>query len=183
MFGNKKMYKKGLADAMQAYEAFGRKQEAALEHMREEVRKGNRQLEAAISDLGEDLNGIYGYLTSKEKAALYHLSTPMDIKDLEDEEKRLLLAIFYQLSFDEGDGVTDAQRSYIRSVQKYLEITNPQTEAELSAVGDIDSLETQKSFLQVVLEFLYLQEGRRAERCAGGFPGMLLCQPETGGLD
>ena len=159
MFGNKKMYKKGLADAMQAYEAFGRKQEAALEHMREEVRKGNRQLEAAISDLGEDLNGIYGYLTSKEKAALYHLSTPMDIKDLEDEEKRLLLAILYQLSFDEGDGVTDAQRSYIRSVQKYLEITNPQTEAELSAVGDIDSLETQKSFLQVVLEFLYLQEG------------------------
>lgn len=159
MFGNKKMYKRGLADAMQAYEAFGRKQEAALEHMREEVRKGNRQLEAAISDLGEDLNGIYGYLTSKEKAALYHLSTPMDIKDLEDEEKRLLLAILYQLSFDEGDGVTDAQRSYIRSVQKYLEITNPQTEAELSAVGDIDSLETQKSFLQVVLEFLYLQEG------------------------
>lgn len=159
MFRNKKMYKKGLADAMQAYEAFGRKQEAALEHMREEVRKGNRQLEAAISDLGEDLNGIYGYLTSKEKAALYHLSTPMDIKDLEDEEKRLLLAILYQLSFDEGDGVTDAQRSYIRSVQKYLEITNPQTEAELSAVGDIDSLETQKSFLQVVLEFLYLQEG------------------------
>ena len=29
----------------------------------------------------------------------------------------------------------------------------------MSAVGDIDSLETQKSFLQVVLEFLYLQEG------------------------
>lgn len=158
MFGRKKMYKKGLADAMQAYEAFGRKQEAALEHMREEVRKGNQQLETALSDLGEDLNGIYDHLTSQEKAALYHLSTPMDIKEMEDEEKRLLLAVLYQLAFDEGDGVTDSQRGYIRSVQKYLEITNPQTEAELFAVGDVDSLETQKAFLQVVLEFLYLQD-------------------------
>ena len=30
MFGRKKMYKKGLVDAMQAYEAFGKKQEDAL---------------------------------------------------------------------------------------------------------------------------------------------------------
>lgn len=158
MFGRKKMYKKGLADAMQAYEAFGRKQEAALSHMREEVLKGNQKLETALFDLGEDLDGIYDYLTSKEKATLYHLSTPIDIKELENEEKRLLLAILYQLSFDEGNSVTDSQQGYIRSIQKYLEITNPQTEADLSTVGDIDSLETQKAFLQVVLEFLYLQD-------------------------
>ena len=39
MFGNKKMYKKGLADAMQAYEGFSEKQKAALEQMRREPEK------------------------------------------------------------------------------------------------------------------------------------------------
>lgn len=45
----------------------------------------------------------------------------------------------------------------MRSVQRYLEITNPQTEADLSVVEDIDSGEVQRAFLQVVLEFFYLQ--------------------------
>ena len=162
MFGRKKMYKKGLADAMSAYEAFGKKQEAAIAHMREEVRSGNQKLEEALNEaidsLGGNINGLYDYLSSKEKAALYHLCTPLDIKDLSDEEKRLLLAVLYQLAYDEGEQVTSAQRGYIRSVQRYLEITNPQTEADLSVVGDIDSLETQKAFLQVALEFFYLQD-------------------------
>ena len=70
MFGRKKMYKKGLADAMQAYEAFGKKQEAALNQMREEVRAGQKKLETALTDLGEEIYGIYDYLTSQEKAAL-----------------------------------------------------------------------------------------------------------------
>lgn len=158
MFGRKKMYKKGLSDAMQAYEGFAAKQQAALEELRSEVKAGRKSLEEALTNLGNDINGIYDYLTSQEKAALYHLSTPMDIKELEDAEKRLLLAVLYQLADDEGDDVTEAQRAYIRSVQKYLEIRNPQPFAELSVVGDIDSLDIQKAFLQVCLEFFYLQD-------------------------
>lgn len=162
MFGRKKMYKKGLADAMQAYEAFGKKQEAAIAHMREEIRKGQKLEEAlndTIASLGDDIAGLYDYLNAQEKRALYHLSTPLDIKDLDKEEQQYLLAILYQLASDEGDLLTDYQRMFIRSVQRYLEITNPQTEADLSAVGDIDSLEVQKAFLQTVLEFFYLQDG------------------------
>lgn len=162
MFGRKKMYKKGLADAMQAYEAFGKKQEAAIAHMREEIRKGQKLEEAlndTIASLGDDIAGLYDYLNAQEKKALYHLSTPLDIKDLDKEEQQYLLAILYQLASDEGDLLTDYQRMFIRSVQRYLEITNPQTEADLSAVGDIDSLEVQKAFLQTVLEFFYLQDG------------------------
>lgn len=162
MFGRRKMYKKGLADAMQAYEAFGKKQEAAIAHMREEIRKGQKLEEAlndTIASLGDDIAGLYDYLNAQEKKALYHLSTPLDIKDLDKEEQQYLLAILYQLASDEGDLLTDYQRMFIRSVQRYLEITNPQTEADLSAVGDIDSLEVQKAFLQTVLEFFYLQDG------------------------
>ena len=95
MFGRKKMYKQGLAHAMQAYEGFAEKQKAALDVLRQEVRAGNMRLEEALSGLGEDINGVYDYLTSKEKAALYQLSTPLDLKELEDEERRLLLAVLY----------------------------------------------------------------------------------------
>lgn len=159
MFGRKKMYKKGLADAMQAYEAFGKKQEEALTFMREEVRSGNKELKDALAGLGEDLNGIYQYLNAQEKAALYQLSTPMDIKELDDTEKRFLLAVLYQLAENEGSALTDDQRAYIRSIQKYLELTNPQTFADLSAIENIDSIDVQKTFLRVVLEFFYLQDG------------------------
>ena len=163
MFGNKKMYKKGLADAMQAYEGFSEKQKAALEQMRREVDNGNKKLEDALAGLGDELNGIYQYLNAKEKAALYHLNTPLDIKKLELEEQQLLVAVLYQLAEDEDMRLNDNQRNYIRSVQRYLGITNPQTSADLSVVGDIDSLDVQKAFLQVVLEFFYLPTRNRPQ--------------------
>ena len=37
-------------------------------------------------------------------------------------------------------------------------ITNPQTFADLSAIENIDSIDVQKAFLRVILEFLYLQD-------------------------
>ena len=114
MFGRKKMYKKGLVDAMQAYEAFGKKQEDALAYMREEVRSGNKELKEALAGLGDELNGIYKYLNAQEKAALYQLSTPMDLKELDDADKRLLLAVLYQLAENEESALTDNQRAYIR---------------------------------------------------------------------
>lgn len=156
MFGNKKMYKKGLADAMQAYEGFSEKQQAALEQLRRQVASGT---DAAFDGLSEDLNGIYQYLGSQEKAALYQLDKQMDLKELEDQERRLLLAVLYQLAEDEGGEVTEAQRAFIRSVQRYMEVANPQTGVDLSVVGEIDSLDVQKLFLRVVLEFFYLRDG------------------------
>lgn len=159
MFGRKKMYKKGMEDAMHAYESFGKKQEEALEKIREEVQSGNKKFEDMITSLGEDLIGIYDFLSSKEKAALYQLCTPKDIKDLGEEEKRVLVAVLYQLANEEGIlAVTENQKKYIRSVQKYLEIINPQTSINLNVVGDIDSVDDQKAILQTVLEFYYLQD-------------------------
>lgn len=159
MFGRKKMYKKGVEDAMHAYEQFGKKQEEALEKIREEIQVGNKKFEDMITSLGDDLIGVYDFLSGKEKAALYQLCTPKDIKDLGEEEKRVLVAVLYQLADEEGAwGLTDNQKKYIRSVQKYLEITNPQTSIDLNVVGDIDSVDDQKAIMQTVLEFYYLQD-------------------------
>lgn len=158
MFGNQKMYKRGLADSLKAVEGFSEKQQAALEKLRQEVASGGKRLEDALAGLGDELNGIYDYLNGREKAALYRLETPMDLKELEAPERQLLIAVLYQLADDEGDRLTDDQRAFIRSVQRYLEVTNPQTSADLAVVGDIDSLDVQKAFLRVALEFFYLQE-------------------------
>ena len=160
MFGQKKLYKKGITDAMQAYEGFGEKQTDALKKIIEKFHDNNKRVSIRLDGFGEEINSIYNYLTSQEKAMLYSLNgTSVDLQDLATEEKTLLLAVLYQLAADEGDALTEDQRAFLRSVQRYLGVTNPQMTVNLDAVENIDSLETQKAFLRVVLEFFYLQDG------------------------
>lgn len=164
MFGRHKMYKKGMADAMGAYEAFSQKQEAALSRMREEIRQGNESIESELNKVisqlvasGNSINGIYDYLDSKEKSALLHLNPPVDIRTLDPQYKQFLLAVLFQLA-DNMHTMTTLQKKYLRSVMKCLEIINPQTSANLPDVGEIDSLEVQKAIYQAALEFFYLQD-------------------------
>ena len=182
MFGNRKMYKRGLADAMQGIAGFSEKQQAALEKLRQDVESGGKRLEDALTGLGDEINGIYQYLNSREKAALYRLETSLDLKDLEEPEQQLLLAILYQLADDEGNKVTDNQRTFIRSIQRYMGITNPQTSADLTAVGDIDSLDVQKTFLRVALEFFYLQEGEEITEDQEDFLGNFSVNKKQAGI-
>lgn len=147
----KKDYKKGMADAMEAYQSFGEKQEAATRHVGQEVEKTAQK----VDKLGGKIGEITDYITDKEKAVLYKLNTPVDIADLDDAEKRILMAVLYQLSADE-DEVTEEQQNYVRAVQQYLKIYNPQTEIDLSAVENIEDISAQKAVLQCALEFFRL---------------------------
>lgn len=148
---SRKDYKKGMADAMTAYEAFGEKQEEAIRYVGAEIER----TAGKVDRLGGKIGEIADYITDQEKAALYKLNTPVDIADLDDAEKRILLAVLYQLSADE-DEVTEEQQNYIRAVQQYLKIYNPQTEIDLSAVENIEDISAQKAVLQSVLEFFRL---------------------------
>ena len=69
---SRKDYKKGMADAMGAYEAFGEKQEAAIRHVEGEVEKAAEK----VNKLGGKIGEIADYITDQEKAALYKLNTP-----------------------------------------------------------------------------------------------------------
>lgn len=148
---SKKDYQKGMADAMEAYEAFGQKQEAAIRNIEEKVTQAGEK----VGKLGDKIGEISDYITEQEKAALYKLNTPVDIADLEKAEKRILLAVLYQLSADESE-VTEEQQNYIRAVQQYLQIYNPQTTIDLEVVENIEDISAQKAVLQSVLEFFYL---------------------------
>lgn len=159
MFGNKKMYKRGMEDALKANEGFSQKQQEALEELRRQVKAGQVTIEEGLANLGEDIHGLYDYLDAKEKAALYHLSTPLDIRTMEQNERQLLVAVLCQLANDEGSDLTELQQTYLRGVQRYVGITTPQAALDdMSVVGEIDSGAAQRAIMQTVLEFLYLQD-------------------------
>lgn len=150
-------YKKGIADAAKAYEAFGEKQEAALNHILEEVRQGKKTLETAIAELNGNLNGLYDHLKSKEKASLYTVYTPFDIKELGDQERLFLLGALLRLTVDKSPN--ENQQNYIRAVQKYLEVKEPPFGVDPMAIENIENIPSQKAILQTVLEYLRLQDG------------------------
>lgn len=152
-----KKYKKGMADAAKAYEAFGKKQEDALKHILEEVREGKRNLEDALKDLDGNINNLYDYLQSKEKANLYTVYTPFDIKDLDSEEKLFLLGAL--LSLVKDNEPNENQQKFIRSIQKYLDIKELPFDVDPLAIENIENISSQKAIYQVVLEYLILQDG------------------------
>lgn len=81
LFGHRKMYKKGIADALKANGGFAKKQQDAIAHLNDKLSSVTQKLDNAIEGVEHGVNGIYEYLDSHEKAALYQLTTPTDIKE------------------------------------------------------------------------------------------------------
>lgn len=152
-----KKYKKGMADAAKAYEAFGNKQEEALKHILNEVREGKRDLEDIIKGLDGNINNLYDYLLSKEKANLYTVYTPFDIQNLDEHEKLFLLGAILSLTVDNAPN--EHQQKYIRSIQKYLDIKELPFDVNPLAIENIENTTSQKAIYQVILEYLILQDG------------------------
>lgn len=152
-----KKYKKGMKDTAKAYEAFGKKQEKALEVILEELRSGNIDIKTAIDNLDGNINSLYEYLNSQELARLYTVYTPFDIKNLNDNEKLFLSGALLKLTIDKVP--TDEQQNYLRAVLKYLELKEPPFGVDLFAIENITDTNTQKAIYQTILEYLILQDG------------------------
>lgn len=152
-----KKYKKGMADAAKAYEAFGQKQADAIKHILEEVRQGKRDLESVLRELNGNIDGLYDYIDSKEKAHLYSVYTPFDISNLDKNNRLFLVGVLYRLTMDKVPN--ENQQNYIRAVQKYLEVNEPPIGVDPMYIETIEDIPTQKAILQTVLEYLRLQDG------------------------
>ncbi len=152
-----KKYKKGMADAAKAYEAFGKKQEDAINQILEEVRKQGGDFAETIKSLNVNIDGLYDYLQSKEKAQLYTVYTPFDIKDLDKEEQLFLIGALFRLTTDKAPN--EHQQDYLRSIQRYLDIKEPPFGTDPLAIENIEDIPAQKAILQAVMEYLYLQDG------------------------
>lgn len=155
MFNRK--YKKGLADAAKAYEAFGKKQGEALKHILEEMRQGKRDMESVLRELNGNVDGLYDYINSKEKANLYSVYTPFDIKKLDKHARLFLVGTLFALTTDRVPN--ENQQNYIRAVMNYLEIKDPPFGTNPLAIENIEDIPTQKAIFQTIMEYLRLQDG------------------------
>ncbi len=152
-----KKYKKGMADATKAYEKFGEKQEEAIKFILNEIREGRCSFDEAFIRLEGSINHLYNYLTDREKAKLFDMCTPNDIKKLDDTEKLVLVSLLFKLTLEKIP--TPNQQKYFTAVQMYLNVKEPSITINISAIDNIDSVSTQKAFYQVILEYLILQDG------------------------
>jgi hypothetical protein len=145
MFGSKK-FQKGMEAGAKPFEAKFQQYKEAFERV-----QGNMMVEQnKIMSVAESL---LDNVEATQRERLYGLNTQTDIKTLKSECKEILIATLYTLSSKSSN---EFQQSYLRSVQKYLEIKNPQTFIEFSAIENIDSQNAQKAIFQSCVEYLLL---------------------------
>lgn len=147
---SRKDYKQGAADAMNAYEAFARKQEEATRHVGDQIGR----LSDDVAELGKSVGFISDYITDKEKQALYQANMPLDIAELDETDQYLLVAVLYELAQQEPP--TEEQQNYIRAVQKYLKVRDVQRNIDLAVVENIPDTATIIAVMQAVMEYFYL---------------------------
>lgn len=146
---SKSVFNKGMVAGARPFEEKFQKQAEKFETIAKNI---NQKLD----DMSEMNDFIINELNTMEKKRLYDLNTVVDIAELGEDEKELLLAVLYTLA-NMSEQITPYQQTFLRSVKNYLQITNGQTVVDLAAIENMESINDQKAILQVVMEFLFLQ--------------------------
>ena len=147
----------GKKDFKHGMEAGAKPFEEKFKQVSEAVERVGAGLNQKLDDIKGTMNAVIDDLSSIQKKELYDLNTQFDIKEFEQPDKELLIAGLYTLSAM-SDNLTDYQQAFIRSVQKYVDVTTPQTSVDLSiAIENVNSLPTQKAIMQAFMEYLFLE--------------------------
>jgi len=144
----RKDFQKGMEAGAKPFEEKFKQQADAINRVSDRIESGINKIDGVVEVVIDELSSI-------QKKELYDLNTQFDIKKMEDFEKELLLACLYTLA---GDNANENQQAYIRSVQKYLNIKNPQTKIDLSGIENIETIASQKAIYQTISELLFLQK-------------------------
>ncbi|MCM3031502.1 hypothetical protein [Niallia sp. MER 6] len=146
---SRKDFYKGMEAAAKPFEEKFQKQSQAFEELAQSI---NNKLD----DFSFTNDRIIDELNAMEKKRLYDLNTLIDIANLGDDEKELLMAILYTL-VDMTEYVTEYQQAFLRSVKNHLQVIGRQSSIDLSVIENIENLNDQKAILQTVMEFLFLE--------------------------
>lgn len=145
----RKDFNKGMEAGAKPFEEKFKKQEQAFKNSTSEINRKIDGINDVTDEIIKDLNSI-------EKKRLYDLNTIVDISELGNDEKELLIAVLYTLA-DMTDYVTAYQQLFLRSVKKYLKAKTVQTLTSLSVIENVENINDQKAILQTVMEFLFLE--------------------------
>jgi hypothetical protein len=143
-----KDFKKGIEAGAKPFEDKFKQHSEALTRVADKTETG-------IESVRGVMNAVIDDMTALEKKRLYDLNTQFDIKTLEDEEKELLLAVLFTLAKDDAN---ENQQAFVRSVKKYLDIKNPQTDIDPAGIENIENLTAQKALFQTFAEFCFLEQ-------------------------
>lgn len=121
----------------------------------DDLKKSTEKINEKFNQFDEINDTIIDGMNSIEKKQLYDLNTLIDIKELGEDEKEILMAVLYTIS-NSMDKINEYQQLFIRSVKEYLEIYNPPVNIDLMVIDNVENLNDQKAILQVVMEFLFL---------------------------
>ncbi|WP_066894680.1 hypothetical protein [Clostridium nigeriense] len=147
-----KDFKRGMeAGAKPFYEKFN--------EVSEVTKKIGKEINTKIDSLDEVVDVIIDDLTSMKKKEIYDLNTKLDINEcLDNEEKELLSALLINISNLWATN-NSYQQKFIRSVNSYIGVKNPQVSIDLSSIENIENLNSQKAIFQVITEYLFLEYG------------------------
>lgn len=145
----RKDFNKGMEAGAKPFKEKFKKQEEAFKNSTSEINRKIDGINDVTDEIIKDLNSI-------EKKRLYDLNTIVDISELGNDEKELLIAVLYTLA-DMTDYVTAYQQLFLRSVKKYLKAKTVQTLTSLSVIENVENINDQKAILQTVMEFLFLE--------------------------
>lgn len=145
----RKDFEKGMKAGAGPFKEKFQEQSRNLQDMAQNINKKMDNINSITDNIIHDLN-------STEKKRLYDLNTIVDIAELGNDEKELLIAILFKLA-NMKDNVTEYQKSFLRSVKNYLKINNVQTSIDLSVIENVENINDQKAILQTVMEFLFLK--------------------------
>jgi hypothetical protein len=150
--GGTNKYKKGMSAGAKPFEAVFAKQVEAYNRDRKTLNDWlKKDMEMSIK--------ILNSIEATERERLYGLYTQTDIKELKSEYKEILIATLYTLSSESSN---EFQRSFNRSVQKYIDIKTPQVFIDFSGIRKIDSINAQEAIFQSCVEYLFLGNGDSA---------------------
>jgi hypothetical protein len=143
-----KDFKKGMEAGAKPFEDKFKQHSEALTRVSNKVETGIESVRGVMNALTDDM-------TALEKKRLYDLNTQFDIKTLQDEEQELLLAVLFTLAQEDAN---ENQQAFVRSVKKYLDIKNPQTDIDPAGIENIENLTAQKALFQAFAEFCFLEQ-------------------------
>lgn len=154
----------GRKDFNKGMEAGARPFEDKFRQTAQKEREWKKIFDERFDEVHETVEAALDEMDSMQKAKFYQNHTIVDIGNLEQNDREILLSLLFTLS-ETQDEVSDWQQLFLRSVKKYLENAEEDKkpinwsvlkDGDWSIIETIDGIDETKAIAQVVMEFLFL---------------------------
>lgn len=134
-------------------------QKKAEQKVREKELKAQKaaaqKLENRLNDQDETIDILIDDKEEEEGKTKFGLKRDFNINELDINERRFLINALYSLFEDE---VSVNQQNYFNNLRNHLGVTEKPTEADLSNIKNVDSIEQKEAIWYCICEFLFLKD-------------------------